>query len=113
MNSAPISITAPFGSTRDHVRPPTRSRASSTSTSAPPRASSSAAASPASPAPMTTTRRLKSAKHEAVLGVPAEPDALAELPAVVGAWRGTFLLERDDPRAVAELDDRIWVVVPR
>src|SRR5437763_1744104 len=56
MNSAPISTTAPFGSSRDHTRPPTRSRASSTTTSAPARANASAAASPANPAPTTATR---------------------------------------------------------
>ena len=56
MNSAPISATAPLGSRTDHVRPPTRSRASSTWTDQPRRASRSAATRPASPAPITTTR---------------------------------------------------------
>src|SRR3989442_7347275 len=56
MNSAPSStgISRP-GMRRVQQRPPTRSRASSTSTERPARASSAAAASPAAPAPTTIT----------------------------------------------------------
>ena len=56
MNSAPISTTAPFSSSRDQTLPPTRSRASNTITSTPAATSASAAASPANPAPTIATR---------------------------------------------------------
>src|SRR5258708_34656694 len=59
MNSAPSStgICSP-GMRRVQQRPPTRSRASSTSTRWPARESSDAAARPAAPAPMTMTSEL-------------------------------------------------------
>ena len=56
MNSAPSSIAAPDdGSDCVKMRPPIRSRASSTVTESPACPSSTAAASPAAPAPTTIT----------------------------------------------------------
>src|SRR5580765_4563593 len=56
MNSAPSSTgSGTPGSRTVQQRPPTRSRASSTSTERPARPSSAAAESPAAPAPMTNT----------------------------------------------------------
>ena len=52
----PSSTGVPSRVTPPSVRPPTRSRASTTTTSAPPSTRAWAAASPASPAPTTTTR---------------------------------------------------------
>src|SRR3954452_21829198 len=58
-NCAPASICLPPGSSWLSVRPPTRSRASSTSTDLPALATARAALSPASPPPTTMTSALR------------------------------------------------------
>src|SRR6187397_302750 len=100
MNSAPRSTTPPFGIRWLHTRPPTRSRASSTSTSRPAAASLPAAARPANPAPTTATRlpsmgaRLSGGRQE-------------RLDQQAGIVRhGRRLLPHDLPAAAAALVDR-------
>src|SRR5258706_6469458 len=98
MNSAPSStgICSP-GMRRVQQRPPTRSRASSTSTRWPARESSDAAARPAAPAPMTMTSELLD--FDAGLGNHVLPerdlfrDLIAELLVAAAGGRDAVRLE--------------------
>jgi hypothetical protein len=81
-NSAPNSVTTPGATLALRVRPPTRSRASSTMTSRPERAMFRAAVRPASPAPTMQTSAVRRRRRRwaaavigraAVAAMPAAP----------------------------------------
>ena len=94
MNSPPRSTIVPSAKVCDQVRPPTRSRASSTVTSTPARCSRQAACRPARPAPITTTPLGRAASPPLSVGImPAHHASLAACTAALAlALAGALVL---------------------
>src|SRR5258706_7660609 len=112
MNSAPSStgICSP-GMRRVQQRPPTRSRASSTSTRWPARASSDGAARPAAPAPMTMTSELLDFDAGLCNHVLPERDLFGDLIAelLVAAAGGRDAVGLDLRRRVLALEHLVYL----